>query len=310
MRDPEKNELYDIEVANLLADLRWKRIKRGILLAFGVIMFLLYLAGAGQNWGFWSLESSKAVAAVVKIEGPIGPGESGGNAELINEGLKKAFENKHSKAVVLYINSPGGAPAEAERITQYLRMQKKQTGKRVLVVCGDMCASAGYMIAIYGDQISAGDYSLVGSIGAMLSSWNAYQALDRLGVQHQSFTSGPLKGFLSPFDPPNAAVASKAQNLVDNMGKIFRAEVEQRRGSKLDKNAELFSGAAWSGEQARKLGLIDHVATLDMVVRKEFGADVEMVETVKPKASLFDLSAEWLGGAVARALAGGGVQIR
>lgn len=267
-------DLMKARVASEKSELRWKRAKRAFFGAMAVWGAGVYFFMVGHNWGWWDSSEDK-VAPVVRIEGGIGAGSENGSADAVIGHLKTAFKDKKAAAVVLYIDSPGGSPAEAERINRVIDEQKAETGKPIYAVCGNLCASAGYMIAMHADEVYAGRYSLVGSIGAILSTWNFSEAINKFGVQHHAYASGKLKAMLNPYIPVKSEDSAKAQALVAGMGKVFSAEVEQRRGNKLAKGANLFTGEVWNGEDAKGYGLVDGIATLDEVIQQKFGKDVK-----------------------------------
>lgn len=259
-------DLLRLQVASERADLRWKRAKR--LLFGGLTIWTLVGMGFASkvNWE----AGQKAHAPVVRIEGGIAGDNSKHNADSVIKKLKAAFDDEKAPAVVVYIDSPGGSPAEAERINNYMELRKKDTGKPIYSVCANMCASAGYMIAMQADEIFASKYSLVGSIGAVLSSWNFSEAINKLGVQHNAYASGKLKAMLNPYAPTRPEDQEKAQILVNGMGKIFASEVQERRKGKLAKSVDLFTGEVWDGSEAKALGLVDSIGTLDDVIRDKF----------------------------------------
>lgn len=308
-RAPRNSDLLRYQVATAKADLQWKRAKYLFVGALAVI-------GVGSTLiSKLDLASSNAqVAPVVRIEGGIAGGGSRGSADAVIKNLKLAFEQKNAQGVVLYIDSPGGAPAEAERINRYLTRMQEETKKPVYAVCAGMCASAGYMIAMHADEIYAGRYSLVGSIGAVLSSWNFADAIHKFGVQHNAYASGGLKAMLNPFSPIKSDDANKAQNLVNGMGHTFADEVKALRKDKLKPaGGDLFTGEVWDGQDALARGLIDRIGTLEDLVRDKFPKDA--VARDMSKASQGFSFAKTLTDALVQsvqelALANGGFQVR
>lgn len=136
-----------------------------------------------------------------------------------------------------------------------------------MAVIGGIGASAGYMIAAHCDEVVAGRYSLVGSIGAIMTSWNASALPQKLDVEQMVFASGELKGMLNPWKAPSPADRAKAQTLVDELAQVFIEDVKTQRGKKLNPGSiNLYSGEVWAGDQALKLGLIDRIGTLSDVV--------------------------------------------
>jgi protease IV len=206
------------------------------------------------------------VVGVVRIAGPIAS-EEAASADKVIPALEKAFSNGNVKGIVISIDSPGGAPVEAERISTAIEELKVKHPKPVVAVINNLGASAGYMIAVHADKIVAGKYSIVGSIGAIMDQLNYEGVLRKLDVKHRVFASGPMKNFLNPFSPPNPAVDEKAQDLVNHLAKSFEVEVRKKRGSRLKDGFDIATGEVWTGEQALQLGLVDQVGTIEGYVR-------------------------------------------
>lgn len=273
-----QDDLLRLQIQSERSDIRWKRSKRVFFAAItlwslGTVLVLPSLKNAGTE---------KSHAPVVRIEGGIAGDNSKINADSVIKTLRTAFDDEKASAVILYIDSPGGSPAEAERINNFIQHKKAETKKPLYAVCANMCASAGYMIAMQGDQVYASKYSLIGSIGAVLSSWNFSEAINKFGVQHNAYASGKLKAMLNPYSPVKAEDEEKAQILVEGMGKIFAQEVAERRKDKLTTKVDLFTGEVWDGSHAQTLGLVDRIGTLDDVVRENFPEGVAVKELSRP----------------------------
>jgi protease-4 len=153
---------------------RWrvafKALVFGVPALLGIAYLLLFLSSTGFHWGPFG-----DVVGVARIEGAIAPNEQA-SADSIVPLLKKAFDDAKVKAVVLSIDSGGGAPVEAERIYTALASLKAKHHKPVVAVINNIGASAAYMIALHADKIIAGKYSLVGSIGAIMEPWQLGKA--------------------------------------------------------------------------------------------------------------------------------------
>lgn len=242
----------------------WKMAFQGLVfgtpMLMGVLYFLFFLSSTGFRWGPWG-----DVVGVVRIEGQIAANEAA-SAEQIIPPLIKAFENPNVKAVVLSIDSPGGAPVESERIYNALDSLRQRHKKPVVAVINNLGASAAYMIAAHADRIVAGRYSLVGSIGAIMAPWQLDKAIARFDVARRIYASGRLKAFLDPFTPVTPEVDAKAHQLVDTMGQTFLADVKRARGSRLRSGVDYATGEVWAGTEAKEIGLVDSIGTLDDVV--------------------------------------------
>lgn len=209
--------------------------------------------------------------ALVNLSGIIGANAE--SADKINEGLRRAFAAAEARGVVLRINSPGGSPVQAAEINAEIRRLKKiYPSKPFYAVISDICASGGYYVAVAADEIYGNPASLVGSIGVRLDGFGFVEFMQKLGINRRLLTSGDNKAMLDPFLPENPAQVRHAQSVLGEVHSQFIAAVKHGRGARLATDADLFSGLFWSGEQARRLGLIDEFGSLDEVAREVIGA--------------------------------------
>lgn len=275
---------------------RWVRVK---IVAVLTILGLAMISTGLSQWR----QSKLSKVHSVSISGTIGQG--GASADAIIPALKKAFQSKDSKAVILNIDSPGGSPSDADRISQSIEAFKAETHKPVVAIIDGVGASASYMIAVHADRIVAGKYSLVGSIGVIIQSWDYHQIMDKVGVKQRVFASGKLKTMLNPYAEMTPAAEAKAQEIVDRMAKTFVTEVKTARGTRL-KEGNWFTGEVWPGEEAQQIGLIDEVGTIEDYVRKNYG-DASVI-SIKPSLkhgwSPFDASGSAVFDALLRSVNG------
>lgn len=252
---------------------RWRMITRALIFGLPVLLGLAYtIALIGFFGGGGNNGPKEDNVGVVRIDGEIGA-EQLASAKNVIAALKRAFESGRTKAVVLAIDSPGGAPVEAERINDALADLKKKHAKPVVAVISNMGASAAYMVAMHADKIYAGKYSLVGSIGAIVSGWDLHRALQKFDVSQRVYASGPLKSMFNPFEPMSPAADAKAAGLVSQMGKAFATELAAKRGKHLKPGTDYATGEVWGGEEAKALGLIDEIGTLDQVIGGTWGVN-------------------------------------
>lgn len=242
---------------------RWKVGKRILMVGAAGIFFAMYLLGTARQMG-WKMLPNSETTAVIHIDGEISAGATA-SADKIVPLLKTAFEANNVKAIVLSIDSPGGAPVESERIYQAIKALRKKNPKPIVAVINNVGASAAYMVALHTDKIYAANYSLVGSVGAVLSGWDFHKALEKFDVRQRVYASGNLKSMLNPFTPMTPEADKKAQEMVTKMGQRFKAEVEAARGKKIVKGVDYATGEVWDGAEARQIGLVDEIGTLDTV---------------------------------------------
>ena len=200
------------------------------------------------------------------------------------EVLERAFARKAIAAVAITINSPGGSPVQSALIHTRIRELAAEHKVTVLVFCEDVAASGGYWLACAGDEIFADESSVVGSIGVISAGFGFVEAIAKLGVERRVYTSGLSKSMLDPFKPEKAEDVSHLLGLQADVHEAFKTLVKQRRGAKLKgEDAELFSGAFWSGRQALERGLIDGLGHLNTVLKRKFGDKVVIRNVSAPQ---------------------------
>lgn len=261
-------EVLELTVKEQRAKRRWSIFFK--LVALAIILFIIFSV-IEQN-SISGNVTRKPVTAVVNIDGEISA-DSNASAENIIPLLKKAFENTSAKAVLLRINSPGGAPVQTnEMITEIKHLRNKNPDKKVYAVIEDVGASAAYMLACVADEIYADEASIIGSIGVIAESFGFVDAIKKLGIERRLYTSGSNKGMLDPFSPMKPEQVKMLQAELDQLHMMFIDWVKQTRQNKLVITDDMFSGRIWIGMEAKKLGLIDGFGSPYTVARDIIGA--------------------------------------
>jgi len=234
--------------------------------------------------------------ALVELAGVIADGEEA-SADNIVSGLRAAFENNNSAAVILRINSPGGSPVQASYINREItRLREMHPEKPIYAVVTDICASGGVFAAVATDKIYADKASIVGSIGVRMDGFGFVDAMEKLGVERRLMTAGEHKGLLDPFQPENEFEKQHVQSLLDEIHQQFIDVVVEGRGDKLAKDKNMFSGLFWTGEQALELGLVDGFGSASYVAREVVG--VEDIQDYTFREDVFQRFAKRLGTAM------------
>jgi protease-4 len=269
---------------------RWRIFFRLMwLVLFGAFVWFLF---AQQRL---ASTPSAPHTALIEVRGEIDR-DAEASAEGLNAALRNAFEDAGAKAVVLRINSPGGSPVQAGLINDELLRLKALHKKKVYAVCEELCASAAYYIAVGADEIYVNKASVVGSIGVLIDSFGVTGAMEKLGIERRLITAGDNKALLDPFSPLPFLQREHVQSLINQVHQQFIAVVKRGRGERLKETAETFSGLFWNGEQAVKLGLADHIGSLDLIAREVVKA--EEVIDYTPKENVAERLAKRFGAAV------------
>ncbi len=245
---------------------------------------------------FSSLSKGVQHTALVELAGVIADGEEA-SADNVVSGLRAAFENNNSAAVILRINSPGGSPVQANYINREIkRLREIHEDKPIYAVVTDICASGGVFAAVAADKIYADKASIVGSIGVRMDGFGFVDAMEKLGIERRLMTAGEHKGILDPFQPENEFEKQHVQSLLDEIHQQFIDVVVEGRGDKLAKDKNMFSGLFWTGEQALELGLVDGFGSASYVAREVVG--VEEIQDYTFREDVFQRFAKQLGTAM------------
>jgi len=275
------SEVMERLAEDYMKDRKWRRIFKFLLLGLFVLYILSVIILASNKGG--AVNSSKPHTALIELNGVISLSKGDVSADRLNASLRRAFEAKMSKGIVLRINSPGGSPVQSDQINaEIVRLRSIYPDKRLHVVISDVCASGGYYIAAAADQIFANPSSIVGSIGVRMDSFGFVDTLEKLGVERRSITAGSNKAILDPFLPIKESQRAHAEQMLGIVHQQFIDRVKAGRGERLSDNPDLFSGLYWSGEQAKELGLIDEFGSLDYVARDVIGEESIVDYSFKP----------------------------
>ncbi len=177
--------------------------------------------------------------------------------------LDEAAKDPSVRAVILRINSPGGAVTSSDTCYREVRRFAERTGKPVVASLADVAASGGYYLALAADEIIAQPTTVTGSIGVIFQTFNFSEGMERWGISGRAVVSGPNKALASPFEPAEEHHYEILQGVVDEFYGRFRALVAERRpavsAQDLDTSTD---GRVVTGADAAKLGLADSVGDL------------------------------------------------
>jgi protease IV len=274
-------------------------------LTFIYLFALLFIA---MEWIGPGAGVAVSHTALIDIQGEIGA-EGEVTADNTISSLQSAFEDKHTKGVILRINSPGGSPVQAGIINDEIQRQRKLHPKiPVYAVVEDICASGGYYIAVAADKIYVDKASIVGSIGVIMDGFGFTGTMEKLGVERRVMMAGDNKAFLDPFSPLNPEQKAFAQSMLDEIHQQFIGVVRQGRGKRLKETPDMFSGLFWSGETSIKLGLADGLGSSDSVAREVIMEENIVDFTIRE--GLADRFAKRFGAAMASSLFGSGFSLK
>jgi protease-4 len=254
---------------------------------------------------------------IVEARGTIGDRENGVDSEKITKLLRKYEKDDDIKAIVLRVDSPGGAVAPSQEIYDALKRIKAK--KKVVVSMGNLAASGGYYISASADKIYAQPGTLTGSIGVIFMHFNVRGLLEWAKVDETTLKTGKYKDTLSPFRPIQETDREEIQSLSDDVYGQFVKAVADGRGMPEARVREIAEGRIYTGRKAKELKLVDELGGLDDAVQAAWtlaGQSGEAKVQYAPKEhelSLRDLMRGMFQGAAegvkSAAQGGGGVQL-
>jgi len=160
-------------------------------------------------------------------------------------------------AIVLRVDSPGGAALASDRIWRAVRRAREK--KPVVASMGAVAASGGYYVACAADEIWADPSTLTGSIGIFYGKVDVMGLADMLGVGLESFGRGKHAGAESLFRPFTDEERAALSDVMRTYYRLFLARVAEGRGMTVEAVDALGRGRVYSGDEAQRLGLVDRL---------------------------------------------------
>jgi protease IV len=228
-------------------------MKKACLIITGLLVFLLFISL------FLTLFHKKiplgSRLALIRIEGPILDSK-----DTVDE-IKDYTKDNSIKAIVLRIDSPGGAVAPSQEI--YSEVKKAVAIKKVVVSMGSVAASGGYYIASPATRIFANPGTLTGSIGVIMEIPNVEGLMKKIGIKTEVIKSGKNKDIASAFRTMRKEEREILQGVMDNVHEQFMKAVSEGRKISMEEIRKIADGRVFTGEQAKSYGLVDELGTLE-----------------------------------------------
>jgi len=229
-------------------------------LLFTLLFFVVMATMTRVGFDF-SRERGGSIA-LIRIEGVIT------QSEKITKLLNQSRDNDRIRAILLRIDSPGGAVVPAQEIYEAVRKIRESKTKKVVTSMGTVAASGGYYIASASDFIMANPGTLTGSLGVIMELMNVEGLLSKVGIVQTTIKSGTNKDVGSPFHTMTEEEKALLQNVSDDIHGQFIDAVAKGRSLQVEKVRDLADGRVFTGRQAKAIGLIDGLGTFDDAVQK------------------------------------------
>lgn len=226
---------------------------------------LLYLSRYAKRVKPKGLKKAPRVA-VVNITGAIAPGRNGvkpglppgpgTGSDTATAALRDAVADDKVKAIVLRVDSPGGAVGASEAIWRET-LRARAAGKPVVASMGGVAASGGYYVAMSADRIVASPGTITGSIGVFSGKFVTASLRQRLKVSTDVLRLNPnadMFGSVEPFTPEQKA---KLGTSLDRVYDTFTSRVAEGRSLAPEAVDAVARGRVWTGADAMERGLVD-----------------------------------------------------
>jgi protease-4 len=197
--------------------------------------------------------------ALIRVEGTILDSK-----DTIDQ-IKDFTKDPSTKAIVLRIDSPGGAVAPSQEI--YEEVRKAIAKKKIVVSMGSVAASGGYYIASPASRIFANPGTLTGSIGVIMEIPNFEGLMNKLGIKTEVVKAGRHKDIASIFRGMKKEDREILQGVLDNVHEQFITAVANGRKMLPEDVRKIADGRVFTGEQALKAGLVDELGNLEDAVK-------------------------------------------
>jgi protease-4 len=227
-----------------------------------IILILLLFVLLGLSAGIALFQKEMPIGekvAVVRVEGPIL------DSKNTIEELKDYMTNQSVKAIILRVDSPGGAVAPSQEI--YEEVRKAAAKKKVVVSMGSVAASGGYYISAPASRIVANPGTLTGSIGVIMEIPNLEGLLNKVGVKTEVIKSGEHKDMASVFRGIGKEERAILQDVLDDVHEQFIDAVAEGRKMVPEKVRKIADGRVFTGRQAVKAGLVDELGNLEDAIK-------------------------------------------
>ncbi len=245
--------------------------KTKTILTIVIVLYLIALVSSKLLTSTFKEDMVTNGIAIIKIDGTIVStetnsiiGQNGIGSDTIIDNLKKAEKNDGVKAIILEINSGGGAVVASKEIADKVHSIKKPT----VALIREVGASGAYWVASAADVVIADELSITGSISVVASYLEFSGLLDKYNVTYESLTTGKYKDTGSPYKeltPEEKALLLKKLNIIQDK---FVSDVARNRNLSKEEVRKLADGMIYLGIEAKQLGLVDLLGNRDLAIEK------------------------------------------
>jgi len=259
---------------------------RGCLL--GVVIGVLLVSAIVWLFSDFEISAKGNRVGLIDIKGTII------NSQDTVRQIKDWRKDSTIKAIVIRIDSPGGAVGPSQEI--YREIRRTIGTKPVVASMGSIAASGGYYIASAASYIVANPGTITGSIGVIINLPNLRELFAKIGYQMTTIKSGQFKDIGNVARDMTPEEKELVQATIDETYRQFVRDVAAGRNLSEDDVRKVADGRIIMGEKALEVKLVDQLGNFEDAVAKagelaKISGEPNMVNAKKKKLSLLDIIA-------------------
>lgn len=208
------------------------------------------------------------VGGVARGENGFDPlmGEFTMGSDTVAGAFRQAAADDDVRAILFRVDSPGGSYVASDAIWRET-VKAREKGKPVIVSMGNLAGSGGYFVAMQADKIVAQPGTITGSIGVLGGKMLTRGLYDKLGISFDAVQGGAHATQYSGHHDYSPEEWSRHTAWLDRVYEDFTTKVAQGRKLPLETVQRIARGRIWSGEEARRLGLVDELGGFPVALR-------------------------------------------
>ncbi len=187
-------------------------------------------------------------------------------SDTLASAIRDAVEDKDVKAILFRIDSPGGSYVASDTIWREI-INAKKAGKPVIASMGGTAASGGYFIAMAADKIVAQPGTITGSIGVFGGKMITTGFWNKLGVTWDEVHTSKNADAWSQTRDFTPAQQARFSQWLDRVYDDFTGKVSTSRRLSREEVEKIAKGRIWTGEDAKRLGLVDELGGFPAALR-------------------------------------------
>ena len=189
--------------------------------------------------------------------------------QYLLDSIDKMIEDDSNRALLLHIDSPGGAVYEIDELYLKIMEYKAYTGRPIYAAVESYAASGGYYVACAADAIYANRNATTGSIGVIMGEFlDLSELLDNVGIGVSYVATGPNKAMGNSFEPLTAEQRAIYQEICDESFDQFIGVIVEGRNMDEATVRALADGRVYTARQALANGMIDGIESFDTTLER------------------------------------------